>query len=181
VVAAVIERRHGDRESVPWPLAAVAIVIALGLIAILVGLRRPPGWPLPAANSPIRFTEAMVKRTGPGDPTQVLLTFKETGLQPGQSVSYHITGQARITYGCYSGSTHTAVGFQAQGPVDVAVTKVADGQGSVTASIPLPPPALSCYSPDRPSFVGANWNNFLVEDTSNGVRQPARGLLIGRL
>lgn len=199
VVTEVVDRRQHDREGNPRLLMAVAILVALGLIATLVGLRRmqpgsvpaakppPPAvvspapspsqtpTPTPTARTTAGFTEATLTSRGPGTP--VMVAFTETQLEPGQSIWYHVTGEAALIYRCSSGVPQV---LEAQGPVDFRANLAADGQGNVTAMIPMQPPAPSqhCSSPGSPSFVSADWRNFVVEDTTNGIRKSAGGLNI---
>ena len=57
-------------------------------------------------------------------------------------------------------------------------TRTADAQGTVSASIAIPPPAGApgCTPPTRSPVVTGNWLNFVVEDTTSGVSRSAGGL-----
>jgi hypothetical protein len=196
VVGAAADRRSRT-PGAPRLLALVAVLLAGAVIATLVGLRHLSGQSTPAANPtavpsaastptpspsaastgpPVQFTTAHL--TG-GVPArgQVAVAFTETGLSPGQSVSYRVTGQLDLLYDCGFGGPG-GPSYPVRGPVDFTVTRTADAQGTVAATISIPPQAgaPACTPPTRPATVTGDWTNFVVEDTTSGIREPAGSL-----
>lgn len=64
----------------------------------------------------------------------------DAGLTSGQSVSYHITGQVDLLYDCGSGGPG-GPSYPVRGPVDFSATRAANAEGTVAATIAVPPPA----------------------------------------
>ena len=191
VVGAVVDRRSRP-PAAPRALVLVAVLLAGAVIATLVGLRHLPWHSTPAATpsaappalspsavptpTPVQFTTAHMTGGVPGR-GQAVVVFVETGLTPGQAVSYHITGQLDLLYDC-SSSGHVGPSYPIRGPVDFTATRTADAQGTVAATIAVPPPASepACTPPTRPATVTGNWDNFVVEDTTSGIRESAGNL-----
>jgi len=126
--------------------------------------------------TPIQFTTAHLTGGVPGR-GRATVVFTETGLTPGQSVSYRITGQVDLLYDCGSGGPG-GPSYPLRGPVDFTATRTADAQGTVAATIAVPPPASepACTPPTHPATVTGDWSNFVVEDTTSSIRQSAGGL-----
>ena len=192
VVAAVMER-SARPAGPPRYLALVAVVLAATLIVTMIGLLRmrdrstpagPPPTrvtaspaPTPPATPtapPVRFTDAHVESARTGQLRgQARVVFTETGLPPGQAISYHITGAVDLLYDCGRGGP-SGPAYPVREPVDFTATRTADTEGTVSATIAIPPPAgvPACPSP----VVTGDWLNFVVEDTTSGIRAPAGGL-----
>jgi hypothetical protein len=105
------------------------------------------------------------------------VVFTETGLAPGQPVSYHITGQLDVLYDCGFGGPNGPA-YPVRGPVDFTATRTADAQGTVATTIAVPPPANApaCTPPTRPATVTGDWTNFVIEDTTTGTSKSAGGV-----
>jgi hypothetical protein len=196
VVGAVMER-SARTPGTPRLLVLAAVLLAAAVVATLVGLRRLPGQATPAAtptthtivsptfapsaaptSPPVQFTTAQLASAVPGQLRgQVVVVLTETGLMPGQSVSYHVTGQVDLVYDCGSGGPG-GPSYPIRGPVDFTATRTADSQGVVSANIAVPPPAgvPACTPPGHPAVVTGDWLDFVVEDTTSGVRKSAGGL-----
>jgi hypothetical protein len=186
VVGAVTDRRFRT-PGAPRLLALVAVLLAGAVVATLVGLRHVPRQAMPAATTtpipsavptatPVQFTAAHLTGGAPGR-GQAGVVFTETGLIPGQSVSYHITGQLDLLYDCSSGGPG-GPSYLVRGPVDFTATRTADAQGTVEATITIPPPvsAPPCTPPTHRTTVTGDWSNFVVEDTASGIRKSAGSL-----
>jgi hypothetical protein len=196
VVGAVMDR-SARAPGTPRLLVLVAVLLAGAVIATLVGLRHLPSQSAPAATPtphtivsptsnpsvvatppPVQFTTARLASAVPGQLRgQIVVVLTETSLAPGQTVSYHITGQIDLVYDCGSGGPG-GPSYPIRGPVDFTATRTADAQGTVSASIAIPPPAGApgCTPPTRSPVVTGNWLNFVVEDTTSGVSRSAGGL-----
>jgi len=194
VVGAVVDGLS-RRRGAPRLRSLVAFLLAAAVIATLVGLRHLPGRSAPAAtptaassaaptpspsavptSPPVQFTTAHLTGGGPGR-GQAAVVFSETGLAPGQSVSYRITGQLDLLYDCSSAGAG-GPSYPVRGPVDFTATEAADAHGTVAATIAIPPPssAPACTPASRQPTVTGDWSNFVVEDTTSGTRKSAGGL-----
>jgi len=195
VVGAVMDR-SARAPGTPRLLVLVTVLLAGAVIATLVGLRHltsqstPAAPPTPdtivsttsnpsvvATPPPVQFTTAHLASAVGQLRGQIVVVLTETGLTPGQTVSYHITGQIDLVYDCGSGGPG-GPSHPIRGPVDFTATRTADAQGTVSASIAIPPPvgAPGCTPPTRSPVVTGNWLNFVVEDTTAGVSKSAGGL-----
>jgi len=188
VIGAVLDRTPGA-PGAPRLLALVAVLLAGAVIATLIGLRHVPGHSTPAAtpsaastpppspsavpsSPPVQFTTAYLTGATPGR-GQAEVVFTETGLTPGESVTYHISGQLDLLYDCGSGG-RGGPSYPVRGPVDFTVTRMADAEGTVAATVTIPPLAGSPTC--TPATVTGDWTNFVVEDTTSGTRKSAGGL-----
>ena len=196
VVGTVMDR-SARAPGTPRLLVLVAVLLAGAVIATLVGLRHLPSRSTPAATptpstiasptstpsavatpAPVQFTTAHLASAVPGQlHGQIVVVLTETGLTPGQTVSYHITGQIDLVYDCGFGGPG-GPSYPIRGPVDFTATRTADAQGTVSASIAIPPPAGAprCTPPTRSPVVTGNWLDFVAEDTTSGVSKSAGGL-----
>jgi hypothetical protein len=171
-----------------------AVLLAGAVIATLIGLHQLRDRPMPAGPPPNRvvasptpapsaaptaeFAAAYVTNAGPGQPRgQAVVVLTETGLRPGQAISYRITGDVDLLYDCGSGGIGSPT-YPVHGPVDFTATRTADVQGTVSATIAIPAPANlpACPSPAHWTAVTGDWRSFVVEDTTSGVRVSAGGL-----
>jgi hypothetical protein len=153
------------RKGLVAPLAVV--VIALALIAPAL------------AQTP---TFSSVGAFG-GDQLDLNVTFVETGLEPGATISYSIDALADLTATCSSSHhvTGTKVGLTDQ-PVSFTTTQQADANGMVDGSFtgylpeviidPLPscPGHLNAGPPESVTY-----KDITLTDTTNGIQTPIAG------
>lgn len=187
VVRSVMDRRAAGAGPAPL-LAIVSVLLAAAVIVTLIGLQHLPSEPLPGTTSgtpspspsptpsptpSMRFTEARVASPVFGQLHGMSVIFTETGLQPGQSVAYRVTGRVDLFYDCGPGGPSAPVA----GPVDFSFTRPADASGTVTATVAIPPPSAvpACAPATRQPVVTGDWRDFVVEDTAAGVRVEAGG------
>lgn len=102
--------------------------------------------------------------------------FTETGLQPDQTISYRVTGTARLLYDCGRGGPG-GPSYPIAGPVDFTFTITADARGTVSGQpvIPAPAPWPGCAGGRQPVVTG-DYTNFVIQDTTSGVSATAGGL-----
>ena len=193
-VVGMVMDRSARAPGAPRLLVLAAVLLAGAVIATLVGLHQLRDQPTPAGPPPdhaipsptlapsatptTRFTTVYVTNAGPGQqPGQALVALTETGLQPGQTISYRITGDVDLLYSCGSGGSGGPT-YPVRGPVEFTASRTADGQGTVSTTIAIPPLANlpACPSPAHWTTVTGDWRSFVVEDTTSGVRVSAGGL-----
>ena len=153
------------RKRLVAPLAVV--VIALALIA-------------PALAQTPTFSN--VSAFG-GDQLDLNVTFVETGLEPGATISYSIDAVADLTVTC-SSSRHVA-GVKARltdQPVSFTRTQQADANGMVDGLINgYLPTAVTGLPPSCPGHLNAGppesvtYKDITLTDTTNGIQIPIAG------
>jgi hypothetical protein len=152
------------RKGLVAPLAVV--VIALALIAPAL------------AQTP---TFSSVSAFG-GDQLDLNVTFVETGLEPGATISYSIDAVADLTVTCSSSQHVTGVKARlTDQPVSFTSTQQADANGMVDGSITGFLPTAVTEPPSCPGHLTAGppesvtYRDITLTDTTNGIQTPIAG------
>lgn len=102
-------------------------------------------------------------------------SFSETGLTPGQQVTYVWSYHLVVGIGCGGKSVTDRVGR-----VSNTVTTTADGNGNVTESFSIGLPSLSCPNGQTPNPVKMMVRSIKIRDTTNRHRTKAPGWFISK-
>jgi len=142
--------------------AVAAVVVAACIAAGAAAAHTGPGW----------FSSASAQA---GAGFVVNGSFTETGLNPGQQVTYVWSYHLAVGMGCGGKSVMDRVGRVAN-----TLTTNADGSGNVTESFSIGLPALTCANGNTPDPVKMLVRSIKIRDTTNRHRTEATGWFISK-
>jgi hypothetical protein len=102
-------------------------------------------------------------------------SFTETGLVPGQEVTYVWSYHLAVGMGCGGKSVMDRIGR-----VTNTITTTADGSGNVTESFAIGLPPLSCANGNTPDPVKMMVRSIKIKDTTDRHRTEATGWFISK-
>ena len=113
--------------------------------------------------------------------TNLVVSFKETGLGSNQNINYTASADATATYVCVNkggGNPSASNKTTVNGPVSASGTFSSGKNGNVNASLTVNPPgpgSFSCPSGQSLQIAQVSYTNVAIADTTNGVTQSIPG------
>lgn len=128
------------------------------------------------ADSP-HFNQASARLSG----TDLVVSWKESGLGNNQQINYTASAQATATYVCVNngGKNPSAQNKETvSGPVSATGTFSSGKNGSISQSLTLHPPsqgAFSCPSGQSLELAEVSYTSVSITDTTNGITESIPG------
>jgi hypothetical protein len=130
---------------------------------------------LPPASEPsFRPTSAPKVPVTGASPWDLMVAIDETGLRPGQKVTYKVETLFAGNTGCTNGSgPPSSTGTNSGNPSDT-VTLTADATGEARGTLTITAPSSTdqgCNAGEHGTYSSVSWTNIVVTDTANGVTE----------
>jgi hypothetical protein len=146
----------------------IGIIAVLSLMALAIAA-------VPALAGNAHFMKNATTATRSGN--DLVVNFKETGLESGSIETITVSANATTTYSCVNGGGKVpsdAKKTKSTTPVSESGTFSADKNGNVRGSLTLSPPSaadvgLTCPSGQRATLISVSYSNVKITDSSSGA------------
>jgi hypothetical protein len=149
-------------------LRKFGIIAVLSLMALAIAA-------VPALAGNAHFIKSATTATRSGN--DLVVNFKEAGLEAGSVETITVSANATTTYSCVNGGNKVpsdAKKTKTTSPVSNSGTFPADKNGNVTGSLTLSPPSaaavgLTCPSGQTATLISASYSNVKITDSTSGA------------
>jgi hypothetical protein len=147
----------------------IGIIAVLSLMALALAA-------VPALAGNAHFIKNATTATRSGN--DLVVNFKETGLESGSVEPVTVSANATTTYSCVNGGSNIPSDrkkTRTTSPVSESGAFTADRSGNIKGTLTLSPPSaadvgLTCPSGQTATLISISYSNVVVEDETSGAR-----------